>query len=187
MRNNTDEVGSCLPIIYLKTFIYIHICDLWFVICNLVVSKLTAQTTRVLVTKRMIRFITCIALCLCTHGNKYASIRDRIRHQIEVSAARILSSSGILLASQSVLVKPSIAVKSEQDADTLALLDNNIIQNRINFKDYKVFRPGKENGDIFYPSWWVMIQNACTYQQFYARRNNYISHPLSMKTDHNLV
>ena len=60
-------------------------------------------------------------------------------------------SSGIVLSNP---IK-SLA-KTEED---LPLLDDNIIRNRIIFKDYSVFRPDKENGDIFYPTWFVPQRN----------------------------
>lgn len=68
----------------------------------------------------------------------------------------IMVTSGVIVVSTSpMLTIPSTARASQ--VEDLPILDNNIIQNRINFKEYSVFRPGKENGDIFYPIWYFYV------------------------------
>ena len=97
----------------------------------------------------------CISILICK-SNKFrvVSIQNKLRKQIENIVSGIMVSSGsLLLSTSSILSIPSIAHASKEE--DLPILDNNIIQNRISFKEYNVFRPGKENGDIFYPAWYV--------------------------------
>ena len=103
-------------------------------------------------------YILVLVCCISNISSKFnkfrlSSIQNKCRKQIEFIVNGIMiSSGGLVLSTSSALSIPSIARASEQE--DLPILDNNIIQNRINFKEYSVFRPGKVNGDIFYPSWY---------------------------------
>lgn len=73
------------------------------------------------------------------------SISSRMRSK--VSQPIILASKLVLLSQITQIAKLPIP------ANAVEIDDIDILKARIINKDYSMFRPGKQNGDIFYPPW----------------------------------
>ena len=94
----------------------------------------------VMMSKQMISFI--FLLCATSlHSEK--SISSRMRSA--VSRPILLASKLLFLSQMTNLRIPANAVEID---------DIDILKARIQNKDYSMFRPGKINGDIFYPPWY---------------------------------
>lgn len=99
---------------------------------------------RVMIASKYLQLIA--LLWYAMHTNSEKSIPSRMRSS--VSRPVIWMSKLLVLSQATQLINLKLPAYAADIDD-----DINILKSRIDSKNYSQFRPGKQNGDIFYPPW----------------------------------